>query len=376
MAGLYIHIPFCRRKCHYCNFYSLASVKLFSPVLQAIQQEIQQRHKEIQEPLESIYFGGGTPSMLNEAQLAEIIDTIYSNYPVNRDAEITFEANPEDLSAQRLSILKKHHINRLSIGIQSFHDNELKYLNRIHSAEKAVTAIEEAQYQGFSNISIDLMYGLPNATFRSWEENLEKAFAFGIPHLSCYALTVEPGTALARFIEKGQVKNVNDELFEEQFEVLLDKTVELGYQHYEISNFCLDNKYAFHNTNYWFGGKYLGVGPSAHSYDGQNRKWNIAHLKKYIDSVSNGQVLSEQENLSPVQQYNEYVMTRLRTHWGLHTTELIHFFGRDKTNHLIRSANRYIKSGHLEKDESVVRLTRKGKFISDHIIADLFLSGD
>lgn len=376
MAGLYIHIPFCRRKCHYCNFYSLASTRLFSPVVQAIQQELIQRNSEIQEPLETLYFGGGTPSMLDESHLAGIIDTIYHNYAVHKDAEITFEANPEDLSTKKLRTLKKYRINRLSIGVQSFHDNELKYLNRIHSAEKAIRSIEESRHQSFSNISVDLMYGLPNATTPSWEENLEKAFSFDVQHLSCYALTIEPGTALARFIEKGQVKNVNDELFEEQFKVLLDKTSELGYQNYEISNFCLDNKYAVHNTNYWFGKKYLGIGPSAHSYDGQNRKWNIAHLKKYIDSVRHGQVLSEYEKLSPVQQYNEYVMTRLRTFWGLNTQELLRFFGAKKAHHFIHSAHRYIESGHLEKDGSVVRLTRTGKFISDHIIADLFLSED
>lgn len=372
MAGLYIHIPFCRRKCHYCNFYSLASVKYFDDLVSVLVKEIAIRKGEITTPLETIYFGGGTPSMLKDCHLEMLMETIYKNYSFTKNPEITLEANPEDISKQQLQHYKKNAINRLSIGIQSFFDNELKYLNRIHSAQKAIESVKLSQDEGFNNISIDLIYGLPNATSASWSKNLEQAFQLRVPHLSCYALTVEPNTALDRFIEKGYMKNVSDELFEEQFEILLNKTNELGYQQYEISNFCLDELYAIHNTNYWFGKTYLGIGPSAHSYDGMKRQWNVAHLKKYMDSITKGEVRSESELLTPVQKFNEFVMTRLRTRWGISLPELEKQFGEKFLTHFTGNIKKYLNSGHLQKTSDRITLTRTGKFVSDGIIANLF----
>ena len=372
MTGLYIHIPFCRRKCHYCNFYSLASVKYFDDLISALTKEIEFRKDEVLTPLETIYFGGGTPSMLGHRHLEMLMETIYKNYSITKNPEITLEANPEDISKQQLQNFKKNRINRLSIGIQSFFDNELKYLNRIHSAQKAIESVKLSQDEGFDNISIDLIFGLPNATSDSWSKNLEQAFQLRVPHLSCYALTVEPGTALARFIEKGQMKNVSDELFEEQFEILLNKTTELGYQQYEISNFCLNNHYAIHNTNYWFGKPYLGVGPSAHSYDGRKRKWNVSHLKKYIDGITHGEVPLESEILTPEQKFNEFIMTRLRTRWGISLPELEKLFGEKLLTHFTGKIKKYLNSGHLQKTSGRITLTRTGKFVSDGIIAELF----
>lgn len=376
MAGLYMHIPFCRRKCHYCNFYSLASVKYFDKVIDALQKEILQRAHELDEPLQSIYFGGGTPSMLEERHLTQIMHTIFSHFTVSQDAEITFEANPEDITEAGLQYLHNHSINRLSLGVQSFYDLELQYLNRIHSAQTAINAVELAQKKGFHNISIDLIYGLPNATAESWKSNLERAFKLNVPHLSCYALTIEPQTALARFIEKGQMENVSDEAFEKQFEILIKETEKLGYQQYEISNFCRDNYYAVHNTNYWFGKKYLGIGPSAHSFDGTTRQWNVAHLKKYVDSVKNGQVSAESETLTRINHYNEFVMTRLRTQWGVDSSLITKHFDQKMQVHFTSIASKYLNSGHLTKNGTTIRLSEKGKFISDGIIADLFFSED
>lgn len=372
MAGLYIHIPFCRHKCHYCNFYSLASTKNFGRLVDALKLEMGQRSSELSEPLDSVYLGGGTPSLLDEKQLMEVMQTVFSHFTVKKDAEITLEANPEDINPHQLEIFKKNHINRLSIGIQSFFDNELQYLNRIHSAKTAIDAVKLAKDKGFHNISIDLIYGLPNATTESWKKNLEQALKLNVPHLSCYALTIEPNTALARFIEKGRMKNVSDELFEHQFELLIEKTKELGYKQYEISNFCLDSYYAIHNTNYWFGEKYLGIGPSAHSYDGETRQWNVAHLKNYIDSVNSGKVLTEYESLSAISKYNEYIMTRLRTFWGVSISEIQNMFGDEIKDHFMFSISKYINSGHLNKSGDTILLTKKGKFVSDGIIADLF----
>lgn len=376
MAGLYIHIPFCRRKCHYCNFYSLASSRHFESLIEALKDEIDLRKHEIDEPLETIYFGGGTPSMLTDHQLESIMDRIYKNFSLNEKVEITLEANPEDITREKLISLKKNHINRLSIGIQSFCDNELTYLNRIHSARAATDSVRLSQDMGFENISIDLIYGLPNATIESWKNNLRQAFRLEVPHLSCYALTVEPNTALAKFIEKGRMKNVSEALFEEQFEILIQKTAEMGYRQYEISNFCKDAFYAVHNTSYWFGKKYFGIGPSAHSYDGQKRQWNVAHIKDYINSVSNGKVFSESEAITPLTRYNEYIMTRLRTQWGVSISDVNKRFGRKAASHFTAAISKYLKSGHLQSLGDIIVLTRQGKFISDGIIAELFFEED
>lgn len=374
MAGIYIHIPFCKRKCHYCNFYSLASARYFDEVIEAIGQELVLRKNFLkEETVSSIYFGGGTPSMMDENHLEQLFQTINKHFKVSKKAEITLEANPDDLSDEKLKILKRQPVNRLSIGVQSFHDPELMYLNRVHTAQQAIGSIGRAREVGFDNLTIDLIYGLPGSTPASWKRNLELVARMEVPHLSCYALTVEDGTALAHFIRKGKMKDPPEEKYLNQFELLMDFAQRAGYEHYEISNFCTDKKYAVHNTSYWFGAPYLGVGPSAHSFDGTQRAWNVAHLKKYIQGIKERKPVLESEVLNEQQRYNEFVMTRLRTMWGVNRTDVEKQFSAPYHKAFARALERYSGSGLLLiDDKEQVRLSRKGIMVSDAIIADFF----
>jgi len=373
MAGIYIHIPFCKKKCHYCNFYSLASNRYFDEIIDAIALEIPQRKNLIGNNLiESIYFGGGTPSLMGARHLQKIMTAIYQNFTISENAEITLEANPDDLSIEKLKAFKENKINRLSIGIQTFNDHELKYLNRTHDAKKAIESIEMARESGFNNLTVDLIYGLPDSTSESWSRNLQLIRNLDIPHLSCYALTVEPNTAFEYFIRKGQLKPPEEELFLNQFEQLIDFTAANGYEHYEISNFCRSGLYARHNTAYWFGAPYLGLGPSAHSFDGNSRFWNIAHLKKYMDGIAQNMPVFEQESLTQKHRYNEFVMTRLRTFWGIGFADLQKDFGEELSGYFFDRLKKYKDSEVLEISATHVRLSRKGIFISDNIISDFF----
>ncbi|HKK10444.1 MAG TPA: radical SAM family heme chaperone HemW [Bacteroidales bacterium] len=373
MAGIYIHIPFCKKKCHYCNFYSLASNRYFDEIIDAIALEIPQRKNLIGNNLiESIYFGGGTPSLMGARHLQKIMTAIYQNFTISENAEITLEANPDDLSIEKLKAFKENKINRLSIGIQTFNDHELKYLNRTHDAKKAIESIEMARESGFNNLTVDLIYGLPDSTSESWSRNLQLIRNLDIPHLSCYALTVEPNTAFEYFIRKGQLKPPEEELFLNQFEQLIDFTAANGYEHYEISNFCRNGLYARHNTAYWFGAPYLGLGPSAHSFDGNSRFWNIAHLKKYMDGIAQNMPVFEQESLTQKHRYNEFVMTRLRTFWGIGFADLQKDFGEELSGYFFDRLKKYKDSEVLEISATHVRLSRKGIFISDNIISDFF----
>lgn len=373
MAGIYIHIPFCKKKCHYCNFYSLASTRYFDEIIDAIAQEVPQRKNLIGDKLiETIYFGGGTPSLMGARHLQKIMTAIYQTFTISENAEITLEANPDDLSIEKLQAFKENKINRLSIGIQTFNDDELKYLNRTHDAKKAIESIDRARKSGFNNLTVDLIYGLPGSTSESWGRNLQLVRNLDVPHLSCYALTVEPNTAFEYFIRKGKLKPPEEELFLDQFEQLIDFTVANGYEHYEISNFCRNGWYARHNTAYWFGTPYLGLGPSAHSFDGNSRFWNIAHLKKYMDGIAQNMPVFEQESLTQKQRYNEFVMTRLRTLWGIGFADLQKGFGGELSGHFFDKLKKYNDSGLLEISATHVRLSRKGIFISDNIISDFF----
>lgn len=374
MAGLYIHIPFCRQKCHYCNFFSLATTKYRNEILDALLSELKlQKKYPGGEKLETIYFGGGTPSLYNPVLLEEIIQKAAKIFTLDDDAEITLEANPDDISLEWLQNLKETSVNRLSIGIQSFFDEDLKYLNRVHTAEEAGKTVEMVRDFGFENLSIDFIYGIPTLSNNRWLENLKIAADLKIPHISAYALTVEPGTALDLFIRKGKYENVDDAKAEAQFNIMMNFLGENGYEHYEISNFALPGEYARHNTSYWSGKKYLGIGPSAHSFDGDSRQWNIANMGKYLEGISSGMPDFEKEVLTRNQKINEYIMTSLRTMWGMDMMKIEKDFGAEVLSLIKNSIQQYKIKNHLYTENGIVKLTREGKLFADRIASDLFI---
>ena len=324
-------------------------------------------------PIETIYFGGGTPSILNEEELAEIFATLQKHFTISPDAEITLEANPDDLSEIRLKTLKDSPVNRLSIGVQSFFQEDLVYMNRAHDAKEAERAIELAHDFGFKNISIDLIYGAPTTTDEQWAANVDKLIRWKIPHLSCYALTVEPGTALDHFIKKGTSLPVDEAKAARQFTYLMETLEAAGYEHYEISNFCLPGHHARHNTNYWRGVPYLGIGPSAHSFDGPSRQWNIANNAKYIKAIDNKSVLFEKEILSIADQHNEYIMTALRTKWGVDFSFLEERWGKKVAKEFATGMVAIVNRGEAEQEGTVFRLTKRGRLLADGIAAGLFV---
>lgn len=373
MSGLYIHIPFCKQACHYCDFHFSTSLKKKEEMLDAIYNELLLRKNEFNdEVVETIYFGGGTPSVLTSEEINTLIKTVSENYQVSADPEITLEANPDDLSQNRIIELSDSPINRLSIGIQSFFDDDLKLMNRAHSSQEAEKCLEEAT-RYFDNITIDLIYGMPNMSNAKWIKNIEKALSYNIPHISSYALTVEPKTALASFIKKGIIKPVDDKVAEEHFNILVDKLTRAGYACYEISNFGKPGFFSRHNTSYWQGKKYIGIGPSAHSFDGERRGWNINNNVKYIKALEKGELSMETEVLSQTDRYNEYVMTGLRTIWGVSLDKIKRDFGKDYSEYLNKQAQKYIDQELLSIENEVLLTTQKGKFLADGIAADLFV---
>jgi len=373
MAGLYIHIPFCRQKCHYCNFYSLASRKYREEIFEGLLIELEiQRDYLGEEKLDTIYFGGGTPSLYDPIMIDELIKKAVEVYGIHPDPEITLEANPDDITPQWLEKLGKTQVNRLSIGVQSFHDDDLKYLNRIHSGKEALKAIEIAKEFGFNSLSIDLIYGIPTLMEDTWKMNLEMASQFEVPHISAYALTVEPGTALDQFIKKGKYKATDDGDAHKHFDIIVEYLMRKGYEHYEISNFALPCKYAKHNTSYWTGEKYLGIGPSAHSYEKDSRQWNVTNIKAYLDGLAIRKLHFEREILTENQKINEYIMTSLRTMWGMDLHKIERNFGQEYVTHIINEANKYISSDRLKISDHKLLLTDQGKFFADGIAADLF----
>lgn len=372
MAGIYIHIPFCKQACHYCDFHFSTSMKKKDDMVLALAKEIQLRKHEIVEKVETIYFGGGTPSVLTNMEIEFLIDEVYQNFEVTENPEITLEANPDDLSEERIIALSKTPINRLSIGIQSFFEADLKMMNRAHNSAEARNSLEIAT-QYFDNISVDLIYGIPGLTNEMWIQNIETALSFGIPHISSYALTVEPKTALHKLIQTGKIAEPKDEVAQEHFTILVQTLTNKGFVHYELSNFGKPNYFSQNNSSYWLGKKYLGIGPSAHSFDGKSRSWNIANNSLYLKNISEDKLPSEVEILSIQDRYNEYIMTGLRTIWGVSLERIENEFGLEYLNYLLKQADKFLVDQLLSVKDGILIATSKGKFLVDGIASDLFL---
>ena len=375
MAGIYIHIPFCKQACHYCNFHFSASTKLLDPMVQAICKELELQQHFFEAPnalIDTIYFGGGTPSLLSSHATAQILDTIKKYFSLSAQTEITLEANPDDITKEKLISLKSMGINRLSMGVQSFVDEDLIWMNRAHRSEAAIQAIELAKEVGIHNISIDLIYGIPTLTNENWIQNINKAVALKVQHLSCYALTVEPKTPLNALILKGEKEDIDTAKQATHFELLTKYAEQAGYEHYELSNLALPGYRSKHNTSYWQQKKYLGIGPSAHSFTGSSRQWNIANNSLYISSIEKGLVPFESEILAPTTQYNEYIMTSLRTMEGCSYEYLHEKFGDSAVHRTKKIAEHYIDQGQLLERENFLMATAQGKFFLDGIAADFF----
>lgn len=372
MPGLYLHIPFCRKACSYCNFHFSTSPRGHDEMVAAICGEIGRRHGEMPAgPWTSVYFGGGTPSLLSPKHITRLLDAARAARPIARDAEITLEANPDDLTADTLATFARTPVNRLSIGIQSFRESDLRYMRRAHDAEQARACIPLAQAAGFAALTVDLIYGTPGLTDADWHDNLRRAIDFGVPHLSAYALTVEPRTALAHDIRKGLSPPVDEEQSARQMELLMDVSAAAGYEHYEVSSFAEPGHRAVHNSNYWRGRAYLGVGPSAHSFDGERtRSWNVANNALYVKAMVGGQLAIERERLTDADRYNELVMTGLRTSWGVSEVELERVGFRQN---FLRDARPLLAEGLLERHGDSYRLTRAGRMRADGVSAGLFV---
>jgi oxygen-independent coproporphyrinogen-3 oxidase len=374
MAGLYIHIPYCRQKCHYCNFYSMASGKYRELLPEALMQELAlQKDYLAGKKLQTIYIGGGTPTVYPPQVIAEIIEFAKKQFEIDALAEITIEANPDDLSPDYLQQLRQTPVNRLSIGIQSFHDDNLYYLNRNHSAANAHHAIRNALAAGFDNLSIDLIYGIPGLTNEKWMENIKTVVNYNIPHISAYALTVEPGTALDKLINKKKLPPVEEQQAADQFVILMDKLIAAGYEHYEISNFSKPGQYARHNTSYWQGEPYLGIGPSAHSFDERSRQWNVSNLEAWHAGIRSRHPAFERETLTPTQQLNEYVMTSLRTMWGTDLQIIQSRFGAGFRQMVSEQAVLFQEKGLVFIIDNLITLTQKGKLFADGIAGEFFV---
>ena len=372
MAGIYIHIPFCKRRCIYCDFFSTIQSEKKPTYIHALCQELEIRKNYLEgEEIETIYLGGGTPSQLTEKELNEIFTSLYNIYKVKEDAEITLEANPDDLTPEYVSMLRRLPINRISMGIQTFQEETLKLLHRRHTARQAIEAFQRCREAGFRNISIDLMYGLPGETLDTWKEDLQQAIALHPEHISAYHLIYEEGTALWKLREEHQVEEADEDLSVTLFKNLIDELKQAGYQHYEISNFCLPGLHSRHNSSYWTGKKYLGCGPSAHSFNGSSRQWNIASLDNYLKGIASGKPNYEIEELDLYTRYNDFVITSIRTCWGMSLSRLRSEYGEELYRYCLRMAKSHIDEGVLEIREGVLKLTQRGIFISDGIMSDL-----
>ncbi|WP_220759563.1 radical SAM family heme chaperone HemW [Flavobacterium sp. UMI-01] len=372
MSGIYIHIPFCKQACHYCDFHFSTSMKKKDEMVLALAKEICLRKKEsANENIETIYFGGGTPSVLSSDEINFLIETVYENYTVVANPEITLEANPDDLSSERIIAFSKSKINRLSIGIQSFFEADLQMMNRAHNSAEAKRCLEEAT-QYFDNISLDLIYGIPGMSNEKWKQNIQTALSFGIPHISSYALTVEPKTALHKLIQTGKISEPQEDVASEHFMILVEMLEANDFIHYELSNFGKENYFSKNNSSYWLGKKYIGIGPSAHSYDGVSRSWNIANNSLYINSIQNDELPSEKEILSIADRYNEYIMTGLRTIWGVDLNRIETEFGKTYLDYLLQQAQKFLDDDLVFIQNNILKPTKKGKFLTDGIASDLF----
>ena len=373
MPGIYIHIPFCKTKCTYCDFYKITDLSKKSALLLALQKEIGLRRNYLNSELVStIYFGGGTPSTMSANEIGKVLNTIYSNFQIEENCEITLEANPDDLSATYLSEIRKWGVNRLSMGIQSFDDKQLKFINRRHSTSVALEAIKNAQLAGFDNISIDLIYGLPEQNFDSWRAQVHQALELDVQHISAYGLTYEEGTLLWRQMKKGIIKPIDDETMIEMYKYLVDECVKSGFEQYEISNFAKNGLRSKHNSSYWKEQTYLGIGPAAHSYNGNSRQWNIASVSKYCEMLDKDEIFFEKEILSTQEKYNDFVMVSLRTMEGINLDLLKSKFGSEYFDHCMRSAQAALINKKLKIENNYLRLTSEGVVVSDSILVELF----
>jgi len=374
LAGIYIHIPFCKQACHYCDFHFSTSLSSKTTLVDALCTEIEARKDYLEtKELSTVYFGGGTPSLLDKLAIEKLLGTISKHFTLTKNAEITLEANPDDLNTQKTNELKATGINRLSIGIQSFLDEHLLLMNRSHTSAQAITAVKNAKKSGIENISIDLIYGLPSLSLAKWKHNLEQAFSLDVPHLSSYCLTVEKKTALNKFVENKTIALPAEQIVLEQFEVLMEEAAKHNFVHYEISNFCKENMYSRHNSSYWKSDSYLGIGPSAHSYNGISRQWNVANNVLYIKGINAAEQVFEKEILTDANRFNEYIMTRLRTIWGIDLRFIETNFGRKVLDNMLNSIKEYIDAGFMQENKENVTLTQKGKFLADKIASDLFI---
>lgn len=373
MAGIYLHIPFCKQACTYCDFHFSTLLKNKPELVKAICKEIELRKDYLAtKKIESIYFGGGTPSLLSKEELQNIFTTLSNYFVWDKQIEITLECNPDDLTKEKLQELKSTGINRLSIGLQSFNDEELKWMNRAHTAEESETCVKLAQNIGFDNITIDLIYGSKFQTIESWKQTLQKAIDLNVQHISSYNLTVEKKTKLGIDVLKGKEKEVDDEKSAEQFLIMIEMLEKNGFIHYEISNFAKTGFIAVHNGNYWKGEKYLGLGPSAHSFNGNTRQWNVANNNTYIKALNEDGAYFEIENLTPENRYNEYVLTGLRTIWGCDIAYIQNNLGAEYVKHFVDEIEKQNISLY-EKENTVYRLTKKGRLLADKIAMDLFV---
>lgn len=371
MAGIYIHIPFCRKACHYCNFHFSTSASNISEMVNAIIKEAGIRRNYIHEKVETIYFGGGTPSLMTMDDVRLTIEALRQLFDIANDAEITLEANPDDITEEKLLQWKRIGINRLSIGIQSFFEEDLQWMNRAHNAEQAVSSLQLAT-KYFDNITIDLIYGTPTLTDEKWKQNVEQAISLNIPHLSCYALTVEPKTALDKLIQQKKKENVESEKQARHFELLMQWAKDAGYEHYEISNFAKPGYRSKHNSSYWQGKSYLGLGPSAHSFNGNEREWNISNNALYLKSIEKDVIPSEKEVLTETQKLNEYIMTSLRTIKGLSLRYIFEHWNETEAAAIRKDADAFIKEGTMVASNEHLILTDAGKLLADGIAAELF----
>ena len=372
MSGIYLHIPFCKKACHYCNFHFSTSMRYADHMVNAIRQEIRLRKQDAKLPVETIYFGGGTPSLLTSQQLRVLLGEVHNQFEVIDKPEITLEANPDDLNPAYILAIQKLGINRLSIGVQSFLDDELTFMNRAHNASQALSSVEHAKKE-FDNVSIDLLFGNPNTTLDDWKRNLDYALQIEVPHISSYALTLEPKTALERFVDKGVVSLLDEKVVEAQFHHLVDTLTQEGYDQYELSSFGKPGYQSQNNTGYWQGKTYLGIGPSAHGFDGNQRYWNVSNNASYMQQIANGELPQTIEKLSVVDRFNESIMIGLRASWGVSLQAMENDLGLRYRQHLEDQAKRFVDEGLLHIENNALKTTPKGAFLADGISADLFL---
>ncbi|MBO5225527.1 MAG: radical SAM family heme chaperone HemW [Parabacteroides sp.] len=372
MAGIYIHIPFCAKRCLYCDFFSSTDMQFKTPYIQAIIREMELRKDYIDnEPIETIYFGGGTPSQLGEKDFEKIFDAINRIFDTSQCQEITLEANPDDMTPEYVASLQKLPFNRISMGVQSFQEKDLRFLNRRHNREQAIRAVALCKEHGISNINIDLIYGLPGQTLDEWSLNLEEAIQLDVPHISAYHLIYEERTALYKLLKEGGITPVDEELSVSLFSTLINRLTKAGYLHYEISNFARPGYISQHNSSYWLGKKYIGIGAAAHSYNGSNRLWSVSSLPLYLKGIATETPNVEIEELDENTQYNDFIITRLRTMWGIQLQKIKELFGEEKWNYLKQQAEPYLQQDLLNLQNETLKLSKKGFFISDGIMSDL-----